>query len=344
MCWVWGVVAFLCVTLLMPDCGYSLPLRDRPDNNSWLITAQISGANEELDFFDLQQVISDVEEAAEYYAASVTGEREIAEDLFLRGLIAFERLDVGLADIEYLTAEVSARKWRELGSSGYFLSVGVKGHLAEDVKLDSARALNRLSSIAGSQIGITETASHLVFEGSDFTLFIDKRNETPHLMLEGMGDLTAFAGVGVEGRLSGKFLVGLNVELGRTTIFGSVSSNFDNWTDIDPLAGTVELDRTETYASGQLFAQYQLFQRVATRIAYTKRRLSRDDVESRYNGNDILEVDVNCQMTDKLILNVGGTYLHSHFNGEVPFFYNAYTASTFDNAYGYVRAGVSYLF
>jgi len=169
----------------------------------------------------------------------------------------------------------------------------------------------------------------------------------PELRMEDLQDYTGYIRFTL-GKAWEKFYPNIFFELGYTHIDTKMDTNLkdmipDGYMSYLP-DFPLDMSREEKYISAGFSLFFQTPYDTITHIEYTYMYLFRDADINYAPKNQIIRADIAYLLTQNIILHVGGTYLHSQFNGVVPFLYNKYTQTTFDHPYGWAEVGVSYLF
>jgi hypothetical protein len=256
---------------------------------------------------------------------------------------------MGIAEFEIDTAELALRQgltppgapgWLALAVEG-----GTRGNGAGDLRFTRIRDIDRYARRIDADVGISETASHVIFTTPEGTVFSPKADKPAlHIELEEMSDWTLFARLLLGTRI-GRLTPGAFLEYGHTRIDTRIDSNvaaFVGGSITEPLAAhfPLDLDRSEQYWKGGVQVAWAVLDRLTLQFAYEYLHLNRDSGLAAAEDNQIIKADATWMITPRVGLNLGGVYYRQQLNGVIPFLYNRFSQSTFDHDYGVLSLGL----
>lgn len=236
---------------------------------------------------------------------------------------------------------------------GITMDLGVRANIGKDLTFTSDTDINRMIDRFTDQNVSVEINDQYVWfhkktDNSNFSLGVPREGKPdPCVSTEGMQDFSPFIRL-TAGEMLKNIFPNIFLEYGHTFIKSQIDSSLPAYFP-DALNGIIpdlpmDLDREENYLKVGASLLISLPWRFMIGLEYDYMKLFRSDNLDYLDYNQIVNADLFYRLTDRIALNVGGSYYERQLNGVLPFLYNEYTQTTFDHPYGLVRLGVTVLF
>lgn len=370
-----GILLYsLIIMLLWPreDCfgmdQNEIVMRDNPlattlPEDRFELSLDYLSINDTLDIFDVR----DNEFADNRNIDSATlGDLKGGRLLLNYGLFPRTMLMAGVAytDMDYLgsslettTLDLSVRQMLiDSGQSGFpfniTIDLGVNANIGKDTVFTSESSINLIiDRFTDENISVEINDQYVWFhrktDSSEISLGVPREGKPdPDVSIKEMQDISPFIRL-TAGEKFEHFFPNIFVEYGHTFIDSQIDSTLTAYFH-DVLEDRIpdlpmDLGREENYLKLGANILVKLPWRFLVGLEYNYLKLFRDSGLDYLDYNQIVNADLYYRITDRVTLNVGGSYFERQLNGILPFLYNEYTQTTFDHKYGLVRFGVTVL-
>ena len=362
------------IILLLPrqDCfgmdQNEIVMKDNPlatilPKNRLELSLDYLSINDTLDIFDVRD-----DEFADNrnIDSSTLGDLKGGRLLLNYGLFPRTMLTAGVAytDMDYLgsslkttTLDLSVRQMLiDSGQSGFpfniTIDLGVNANIGRDTVFTSESSINQLiDRFTDENVSVVINDQYVWFhretDSSEIFLGVPREGKPdPEVSIEEMQDISPFIRL-TAGEMFEYFFPNIFVEYGHTFIDSQIDSTLSAYFP-DALEGRIpdlpiDLKREENYLKVGVNLLVKLPWNFMVGLEYNYLKLFRESNLDYLDYNQIVNADLYYRLTDRIALNVGGSYYERQLNGILPFLYNEYTQTTFDHKYGVVRFGVMIL-
>jgi len=312
-----------------------------------------------FDYLDLGE-LTDIYGAQDGYLDNMQGFRTILnyglfKDTTLLSSFILRNLDYGSTTMQIFSSDISFKQMLTVkrNSKSIFacIDIGMKTDYADDMVYTDMTDINRSLTNFSSGISISGDEEYVWFEQNGSPVSGKTARQGRSELQIGSRDLYDFTPYLrlTAGKLMGSFFPNVHVEYGNPYIRSKSDSTLNEYIP-ESLSAQIsnipeELDRSENYLKAGVCLLWKFPYKAMAHVEYNYIRLFRDN-ELGYlvNDNHIIKADMSYFLTRRFILNMGGAYYHRQFNGIIPFLNNEFTWSTFDDRYGRMHIGFTYLF
>ncbi|QTA83219.1 Uncharacterized protein dnl_56150 [Desulfonema limicola] len=313
-----------------------------------------------FDYLDLGD-LTDVYGAQDGYLDNMQGFRALLNyglftDTTLQSSFILRNLDYGTTTMQIFSSDISFKqmltKKRSAKSIFAALDIGIKTNYADDMVYTDQADINRSIARFAPGISINNNDEEYVWFEKNNEIISEKISRQNRSELQAgtqeLYDFTPYLRL-TAGKLMGSFFPNIHLEYGNPYIRSKSDSTLNEYIP-ESLSDQIsnlpqDLDRSENYLKAGVCLLWKFPYKAMAHIEYNYIRLFRDN-ELGYlaNDNHVIKADMSYFLTRRFILNMGGTYYHKQFNGVIPFINNEFTWSTFDDRYGRMHIGFTYLF
>ncbi len=272
--------------------------------------------------------------------------------------VAYKDIDYASTSLSITSLDLSLRQM--LIDSEYPLlpfaitmDLGVHADIGKDLIFTSDTDINRMIDRLTDQNVSVEINDQYVWihrktENSEISMGVPREGKPdPTVTIEEMQNISPFIRL-TAGKMFKNIFPNVFLEYGHTFIASRIDSSLLAYFPEAMKASIpelpIDLDREENYLKigANLLAKLPL--NFMVHLEYNYLKLFRDSNLDYIDYNQIVNADLFYRLTDRITLNVGGSFYERQLNGILPFLYNEYTQTTFDHQYGVVRFGMTVLF
>lgn len=340
------------------------PLAMTLPKNKLEVSLDYLSINDTLDIFDVRDnTFSDNSNIDSATLGDLQGGRLwlnyglFSKTMLMAGL-GYEDMDYASTSLEVTRLDFSIRQIvvdseQSRIPFGLTMDFGVHANIGKDLIFTSDTDINRMIDRFTDQNVSVEINDQTVWfhkktDSGEFSLGVPREGKPdPYVSTEEMQDFSPFIRL-TAGEMIENIFPNIFIEYGHTFIKSQIDSSlpayFPDALDANIPSLPMDLDREENYLKIGANLLVKLPWNFMVGVEYNYLKLFRSDELNYLDYNQIVNADLFYRLTDRITLNLGGSYFERQLNGILPFFYNEYTQTTFDHPYGLVRFGVTVLF
>jgi hypothetical protein len=272
--------------------------------------------------------------------------------------LAYKDMDYESTELEITTLDLSIRQNVVDSKQTAFpfditIDLGVHTNIGKDLIFTSDTDINRMiDRITDQNISVEIDDQNVWFhretDSSEISLGVPRQGKPePSVSIEETQDISPFIRL-TAGEMFKNIFPNVFLEYGHTFIESKIDSSlpayFPEALNASLPTLPMDLGREENYLKVGAHLLVKLPWNFMAGLEYNYLRLFRESNLDYLDYNQIVKADLFYRLSDRITLDVGGSFYERQLNGILPFLYNEYTQTTFDHKYGLVRFGVTVLF